>query len=207
MSVRDVVRATAQRKILPLQAGYLADQPYARRMVALLRRSGGARDLDPDAWALLYGDVDESLVGRGDDPTAAEEALLATLALYAIHQQGRSQPMHVSGGATLGAAVRRLHARTDAESTVARLKAAGTSTSFSEACRHLRGLITQMRASDQPIPLDYGSLAVDLYQLQWPDGAATVRRRWGRDLHRQPSEKKNPAPSTTTDTDTTEEIS
>ena len=48
--------------------------------------------------------------------------------------------------------------------------------------QHLRGLVQLMSSKD--IPLDYVSLAGDLYEFQTRDGAARARLRWGQDFYR-----------------------
>lgn len=193
------VRSAANRKVLALQRGYLDENSAARRDLALLRRNPAVGPVDPGVWAVLFeGLDDERLVGRLDEPNTAERALQATLTLYALHQQGRTGPVHSTDGASVGAAVRSLHQQTGAASTIDRLKAAGAATTFAGTCHHLRGLVSQFRSADRPIVVDYAALAGDLYQLQWPSSASQVRRRWGRDLHRNPRPPADQAAATTT---------
>jgi CRISPR system Cascade subunit CasB len=51
-----------------------------------------------------------------------------------------------------------------------------------EVSHHLRGLIQLLKAGN--IPLDYPSLAEDLYQFQFPEMKDSVRLQWGRQFYR-----------------------
>ena len=119
-------------------------------------------------------------------PTWEEWAVSGALTLYALHQQGNDQKMHVKGQ-SLGTAVGSL-AGSDEERLKAvqrRFNAFATAQSMPECLHHLRGLIQLLRS--EGIPMDYGELAGDLYTFQVPEGAAKVRLRWGQDFYRAAS--------------------
>lgn len=165
-------------------------------LLARLRRAvGKPPGWDPDLWELTLSEVPGRAVS--DAPTAEERAVHTALTLYAVHQQSRPEPMHVRGHG-LGRAVRSLASATQAESAVRRrFDAAATATSFDEEVHHLRGLVTQLRA--HRVPLDYGLLADDLYQLQDPRKVDGVRLRWGRQYYRIDSDDAAHASAHTTD--------
>lgn len=176
--------------IAGLQAMALARNSGAAARLARLRR-GVTRTPGtvPDIWEDTIGVVPERLRGRNDAPSEAENATHAAITLWALHQQSKSEPMHRHErfrGRDLGAAVRDLrrarHADgTDIDPVLRRFQALATATTYAETLQHLRGLVTLLR--DAGITADYGQLAADLYLLQAPDGAATVRLRWARSLH------------------------
>ena len=56
-----------------------------------------------------------------------------------------------------------------------------TADSPEELAHHLRGLVQLLKAAD--IPLDYASLAMDLYFMQVQRARDGVRLRWGRDYY------------------------
>lgn len=186
--IEEALVATVVKRVAILQDGYLKDQPSAVRTLATLRQSlsrGGISD--PGVWEVVFTDLPVELVGRGDDPSRAEQVLHACLTTFAIHQQGRAQRMHRSGQ-SLGRAVRDLAAATNENATLRRFKALGTTSTWAETLHHLRGLVRQMRgAGGTGISLDYGRLARDLYRLQRSRTATQVRLAWGRDFHRRPS--------------------
>lgn len=170
-----------------LQAGYQSDRADAVTALARLRRAVPAgRQLSPEAWDIFDG-MPAQLLGEGDEPSEAEFAAAAALALFAIHQQSRRDSgMHRRGRQhSLGHAVARLSKAVDSQGVDRRFRALTRSADAIAALQHLRGLITQLRA--ERIPLDYGSLARDLYNLQYPGSVHSVRMRWTRDFHRPTS--------------------
>lgn len=198
-SVRGVLRATAAARVADLQARVLADDSDAFATLARLRRCDPADvGAEPLVWAVTLAHLPDELTGyrsgRSDTPTPAERALHATLVLYAVHQQSRDEGVHrpgISLGYAAGQLARARAVDEDLDSaTVSRLHQAALATDFEGHVHHLRGLIQLMRAEKRSIGLDYGLLAVDLWQLVDPyQDAREVLARWGRDLHARP---KNP---------------
>ncbi|MFV0429613.1 MAG: type I-E CRISPR-associated protein Cse2/CasB [Arachnia sp.] len=181
------IYADLTRRISPLQQGYTATPrtSWAQRTLAELRRADpAAPGADPALWEVTLNNMPEGLAGRGDAPSWAESAIHASLVLYAVHQQGASLPMHVSG-VGLGDAVRRVsYARSGSDwdpGTISRFHALARAQSSAIRLHHLRGLVTLMRG--EKVPLDYGQLASDLWLLN-TRGADRVMLRWGRQLHR-----------------------
>ncbi|GAA2833676.1 type I-E CRISPR-associated protein Cse2/CasB [Crossiella cryophila] len=191
------VGVEVDRRILSLQQGVLANRSAEVAALARLRRAvgkpaGSVADVQRYTLSPAFASPD-----AGDDPTPGEIAAHTALTLYATHQQSRGKRMH-QRGRRLGAAVRQLHPQepTDPPSPVLRrFQTLGTSESFTELLHHLRGLVQLLRSQD--IALDYGLLAEELLRWQRPDGAASVRLRWGRDFYRTTT-----STTTTTDIDT-----
>lgn len=205
--IRDILRATVSRRVAELQNRVLADDSDTVATLARLRRCDPADvGAEPLVWAITLGDLPEALtqysVGRPEAPTPAERAIHATLVLYALHQQSRDEGVH-RPGVSLGYAVGQLaRARAVEEEldsgTVGRLHQAALATDFDGVVHHLRGLIQLMRAEKQTTGLDYGLLAVDLWQFADPyQDHHEVLARWGRDLHVRP--KTTLIPATTTE--------
>nr|WP_300337523.1 type I-E CRISPR-associated protein Cse2/CasB [Actinomyces sp.] len=178
-----------------LQHRYSAGESSGRADLAALRRaarmSPGAL---PEVWNLTEVPVPP---GHSDAPTREEIAVHTAMTLYAIHQQSRTEPMHVPGRG-LGQAARALIGPPDDElsSARARFNALVTSTTMSELTHHLQAFVSQLRA--RRIPLDYAALADELVRFQQADGAKAVRLTWARqyaDLSR------TPVPDTTDSTD------
>jgi len=172
------------RRVGRLQAAAAGtnDAPWVRAVLAGLRGAiGRAPGSVPEVWEWTAVDTDDR---TGDDPTPEEWAVHVALCLYAIHQQGRPEPMHRAGQG-LGQAVRRLAGSdADIDSPVRRRFAkVVTASSMDECVHHLRGLVTQFRSAQPSIGLDYAMLADDLVRLQQPGGAATVRLRWSRQYY------------------------
>ena len=206
-SRRAILRGVAGARVAELQARVLADEPVAVATLARLRRCDPAAvGAEPLVWAVTLGDLPEQLTtypsGHPDSPTPAERALHATLVLYALHQQSRDEGVHraaISLGYAVGQLARSRAIEEDLDSgTVGRLHQAALATDFEGHVHHLRGLVQLMRAEKQTIGLDYGLLAVDLWQFADPrQDSREVLTRWARDLHRRP---KTPEPTTKEET-------
>lgn len=174
-------------RVSRLQARILArgDGPTKATLAKLRRRVGQPLAADLELWGLVFDGFPESELGRGDLPSPAEEAAYAAMTLFAVHQQSKFEPMHVSG-VGLGAAVRGLASPDGAEGESHppphRFTALATADTFADTLHHARGLVQQLRAAS--IGVDYGRLAEDLAALQDLDRADSVRLSWAREFHR-----------------------
>lgn len=193
-----MLKRYAGEQVGRLQTGYLRGTAQSKADLALLRKVDPAQD---DrlllAWEATFQDPPAELMGRGDTPEPTERVLVTALHLFAIHQQSKAEPMHVSG-IGLGAAIRQLTNPNDAESRTApvmrRYHALTTATGLGETTQHLRGLVSQLR--EKGAPLDYAQLALDLLLLDSERTRSGVRLRWARDLTRaaqNPEEEREKA--------------
>lgn len=152
--------------------------------MANLRRGIGKKPGElPELWGLLFRDFPEELMSRDGEATWAEWAVSGALTLYALHYRGMKQSAYLQNR-RLGIAVRMLAGNDDNEMKAVqrRFNAFATARNMPECMQHLRGLVQLMSSKD--IPLDYVSLAGDLYEFQTRDGAARARLRWGQDFYR-----------------------
>ncbi|MFJ1652373.1 type I-E CRISPR-associated protein Cse2/CasB [Streptomyces sp. NPDC088337] len=214
---RERVARLAAGHIAALQRGYLDDQSHAVAALARLRRGAGreAGQL-PDLWALIdTGPLHETPHGARPlserELVRAEDALHVALTLYALHQQSRRSGMYQADRPDrrrgLGAAVRRMMKPGEIDEPVhKRLVRAGTAPDLTVLAQRLRDIVVLLRRED--IQLDHALLAGQLYTWQWPGGADTVRREWGRSFHAWHDKPKDGAAASagsdttrTTDTD------
>ena len=155
-----------------------------RADLANLRRGIGKKPGElPQLWELLFRDFPEELMSQNGNPTWEEWAVCGALTLYAMHQQGNDQKMHMDGQ-RLGIAIGSLADGDEdhLKPVQRRFNAFATAKGMPECLHHLRGLIQLLRRDG--IPLDYVELAGDLYVFQTPDGAARIRLQWGQDFYR-----------------------
>lgn len=176
--------------------------------LAKLRRAVGSEiGEDPAAWQVAFLGFGGNTPDEFPFPTSQELAVYRALTLYALHQQSKSQSMHVDGP-SLGAAMNRLAYASGSgdasEPVIRRFNALVTADTDEETRWHLRSLVGQLRAHD--IPLDYGRLARDLAALDGfgrkRESRDAARRRvqlqWSRDFSRTPtSEPSNDSAQTT----------
>lgn len=179
-----------QRRFLDDRSGKRPDRSILGQLAALRSARLDTPGADPAVWDVTLADLPDDLRGRGNSPATREElAIHSALVLFAHLQQGRDQPAH-RPNQELGVAVRDLALRRQAAqggssldlAVVKRMHAAALAPTHSQRVRHLFGLIQLMHA-ERNMSLDFGSLAVDLYQLQFPQRVAGVQLRWGRQLH------------------------
>lgn len=197
-SIRSAVVSHTAKKLHELEAHLAAGTARSKADLARLRRAvNQAPGSVPEVWDITLGELPERLVGKGDDPSRAETAVHNALALYALHQQGKSESMNRRGEG-LGRAVRRYILTKDVtggfdnESPILRrFNALSTADSVDELLWHLRSLITQLRGSN--ILLDFAELAGQLYDFHFSEARDRVRLAWGRQLYTAPkTTEKNP---------------
>jgi len=192
-SQKNELRALVRKRAGLLQRDYLGSRTSAlaraRRDLANLRNAATvAPGTEPSIWDLTITGVTDG--STSDYPTKEEWAVHLALTLFAIHQQSRSEPMHIDGKG-LGQAIALLERRSgdysgnrasplhkEPSPIRRRFNMVVTSRTLPELSNHLRGLVRQFRAKE--IPLDYGQLASDLFEFQIPGGADSVRLRWAR---------------------------
>lgn len=175
------IRRYVTSQVIRLQTGYMAGSSRSRADVSHLRRSiGKPLGADPAILPLVMDPTDD--VSMLDVPTRAEGAILGALALYALHQQSETRPMHAEG-VRFGTALSRIRSDggNERQGVVRRFAGVMTANSLPEVLTKARGLIQLLKQADQP--LDYGLFADDLYRLQSPYSADGVRLRWGRDFY------------------------
>lgn len=128
-------------------------------------------------WPFYSCEIDDRLALRGE-VTVEQQAEHAALALFGLHQQGQSNPMHrpkVAPGAALR--VLRGSGKFSAETLDSRISTAMASSSVSSFLHSMRGLVQQLRTVAQP--LDYNLLMRDIERWHQPTDRQRVRREWG----------------------------
>jgi CRISPR system Cascade subunit CasB len=157
-----------------------------KAILAKLRHGIGKKPgEDPELWGILLEGLPEKWLSNRGEPSPAEWAIYTSLTLFALHQQGNDpQCRSMQGqGVSLGRAVRGLvKDDEDEERILRRFRQVVGADSMPELTHYLRSMVQLLRQED--IPLDYGALANDLYQFQFPEAAARVRLRWGEDYYR-----------------------
>lgn len=122
-----------------------------------------------DDWAARRGEV-----------SIEQAAEHAALALFGLHQQSKTRPMH-RPGIPLGKALRKLRedGKFSQQAVDARVDAAATATNVTALLMRLRSLIDQLRTINQP--LDYDQLMKLIHDWHSTDGRQGARRKWAVD--------------------------
>lgn len=151
-----------------------------KAILSRLRNSIG-RDISETAavWPFVFEEIPPEYLSTSGTPTYQEKAILASLQLYALHQQGRSKSVHESSDHSIGKA---LHTIRDINNTALdrRFNALITSGNFKELTTHLRHLISILKQKADT-KIDYAKLAEDFYWYQMSSESANrMRMRWGQ---------------------------
>lgn len=172
------------------------DTSSSKAHLAQLRQSIN-RDIYTAAgvFPLIFSNISDQHLGRGGRLTDGERAIITTLQLYALHQQGKSENVNIVENTDEGKRARNLGAvlnslRTD-ENTRAvdrRFNAMITANNFDELTIHLRHLIKLLKSRSQS-KLNYPQLANDLYFYQ-KGFEDELRLKWSRSYYRQPNKQK-----------------
>lgn len=173
-----------QMELLAGDAGTL-DLGSSKAQLAQLRRGVGKRPGElPELWGIFLRNMPEELMGKEGRPSYAEWAIYTALTLFALHQQGHSEPMHAEGEENrLGRAVKKLaHGEEEEENVRRKFSIAARSDDMEELSYHLKTLVRMLGSND--IKLDYEDLAKDLYRFQFENDTDQVRLKWGQDFYR-----------------------
>lgn len=188
-----------------LWATYRDDVPWGVRQMAMLRRVDLA-DLDSatEVWSLLSDVPDRGVRWRDDDAlTRMEWSALASLVLYANHQQSKRQRSMHRRHIRVGAALSGLAPDKSQRDAVSdRFRALLDCDERDAVFQHLRGLISRLRREERP--LDYAGLASDLYRLQDVRSAPSVRLRWARDFYTYAPDSNETAAASTSEKETSQ---
>ena len=173
-----------QMELLAGDAGTL-DLGSSKAQLAQLRRGVGKRPGElPELWGIFLRNMPEELMGKEGRPSYAEWAIYTALTLFALHQQGHSEPMHAEGEENrLGRAVKKLaHGEEEEENVRRKFSITARSDDMEELSYHLKTLVRMLGSND--IKLDYEDLAKDLYRFQFENDTDQVRLKWGQDFYR-----------------------
>jgi len=138
---------------------------------------------------VVFASIPEEYLGKSGDLTPAERAIVTSLQLFALHQQGSDQLVHLQSTSiesgvrdNLGASLRALRVGDDTQAVDRSFNAMITSTNFNELSNHLRHLIKLLK-SRTDAKVDYAQLAQDLFWFQVGNQSA-VRLRWSRSYYK-----------------------
>lgn len=121
-----------------------------------------------EAWSFVFEDIDEELLGTSEKLTYEERAILSTLELYAIHQQGHHESVDYQGGEkweNIGYSLASLRSSENKNSIDRRFNAMITSSTIEELLHHLRQMIKLLKSNSKNTRINYSRLAKDLYKF------------------------------------------
>lgn len=170
------------------------DRSSTRATLANLRNSLG-RDIETavEIWPLIYEHMPEEFLSKNGNLTAEERAIITTLQLYAVHQQG--QPFTVNENArgnyaNIGSSLKLLRTGDNTKAIDRRFNAMITASTYGELENHLRYLVKLVRSKGKgTIRINYSQLANDLFWYQ-VGSSQSVKLGWGRSYYSQVNSPK-----------------
>lgn len=151
----------------------------AGNLAAIRNSTGKGFDDALGVWPILFPLMPEEYLGNGS-LSYEEKALLVSLQLYALGQQGSNKVMNDEKN-SVGSALR--HLRNEKSSSLdRRFNTMLTSTTFDEFTYHLRQIF-KLGKSDNTFKLNFSGLADDLFIYQI-GGSRQICLKWAKDYYR-----------------------
>lgn len=134
-------------------------------------------------WPIVFEQMPESFLGKSGKLTDEEQAILTTLQIYALHQQGRSNSVNKRSEKgqwnNIGMSLKFLRVGDDTTAIDRHFNTMITSSTYEELIHHLRQLVRLLKAKNPDVTIDYARLGNDLYwYLRNED--ESVRLRWAK---------------------------
>ena len=170
-----------------LGEGYRSNQASAVEAIAVLAQAAG-RPIGSSLQALKWT-IDEAPAGwvnKDGQASRAELAAYAALTLFAVHHRSRKEVSPHTDTVKFDQAVHQaVDSAANGTGIERRFEQFGAATSWDQLIGRLRSLIQLLKQDRRAF--DYGQLAKDLFDWQFPERRNTVRLRWGRDFYNLPS--------------------
>jgi len=138
-----------------------------KRLLASLRNSiGKPFSATIEVWPLVFTHIPEQFLGVQSQMTPEERAILTSLQLYSLHQQGKHDSVYLEkekkSWTNIGHSLASLRQGENSIAVDRRFNVMITSTTFEELSHYLRQLISQLK-SKSDAKVDYAQLADDLF--------------------------------------------
>ena len=148
-----------------------------------------------DVFSVLYEYIPESFISSNKDLSFEEKAILTSLQIFAIHQQGNSQSVLIdtdkddSKYKNMGFSLKALRIDDNVKSTDRRFNTMITADTFEEFTFHLRQLVNLLKSKTEQ-KVNYSKLAQDLYFFQIPTTRENVKLSWAKQYYRYTNKNK-----------------
>lgn len=166
------------------------DSPSGKAHLARLRNSIGKPGHNShEVWPLLFENLPEYFLGYTGELSHEERAILTSLQLYALHQQGLSSnvliDLDLHPYSNIGTSFKEMRLEEKNRlSTDRRFNTLISSATFQELTHHLRQMVSLYRSRTKEAgKINYSQLAEDLYWYSRGYGDS-VRLKWAREYYR-----------------------
>lgn len=169
-------------KILNSISGTLGSSQGKANLSSLRNSIGKPITESVAIWPIMYEFLPEHFLSKKGYVTNEELAIISTLQLYALHQQGKDESVNnISEKGqwnNVGYSLSALRTGDNIISTDRRFNALITSETFDELFYHLRQMISLLKSKTSE-KIDYAALASDLYWFL-RGNKENIRLNWAR---------------------------
>ena len=174
------------------------DSPANKAILANLRNSiSKSYSQSIEVFSLLYEHIPESFISSSNNLSFEEKAILTSLQIFAIHQQGNGQSVLLdtdkddSKYNNMGFSLKALRVDDNVKATDRRFNTMITADTFEEFTFHLRQLVNLLKSRTNQ-KVNYAKLAQDLYFFQIPTTRENIKLPWAKQYYRYTKkDKKN----------------
>lgn len=166
VSIKDSVYSVTNRILMKL--GNMLNTPSGKTNLANLRNSVGKPLSETiNIWPIIFEQIPVEFLGNGRRITCEENAILTTLQLYALHQQGIADNIFTiekeDGWGNIGSSLKVLRKTDNSVAIDRRFNAMITATTYEELIHHLRQMIKLLKARQKTKKINYALLSQDLH--------------------------------------------
>ncbi len=162
------------------------DYSSGKAKLAKMRSSMGRSD-PVETYPFLFEMIPEELLGHSATLSDEEKAIIWSLQLYALLQQGRNDLVHEKAETSqnLGSSLSKLRIGGDSGSVDRRFNAMILADTEEEFQMHLRYMFRLYKSKIKNGTVDFAALAMDIYRfIHWEDGKERIRLTWSREYYR-----------------------
>lgn len=168
------------------------DNSYIKAKLANFRNSiGRESNLPIDIWPILVKHIPNEYIGKNSELTAGEQAILHTMQLYALYNQGNSESFLIfendSSWENMGTSFAELRNKKENSEKVAidrRFNIMVTSETYNEFLYHLRQMIRLLKTKiNSQVDIDFPKLGQDLF-IFIKGKEESIRIQWSREYYR-----------------------
>ena len=146
-------------------------------------------------FSTFYKYLPDSFISEYGDLSYKEKAIITSLQIFAVHQQGNSQSVLLEADdenkyKNIGYALKVLRTDENQKSTDRRFNAMISAGTFEELTFHLRQLVSLLKSrSDQKV--NYAKLSQDLYYFQIPSMRENIKLSWAKEYYKFTNKEKD----------------
>ena len=177
-----------------LSSSYISENLSGKANLAKLRKSVGKSITESnEVWQILFENLPEEFLGNTKTPSNYEKAILCSLQLYALHQQGKTDSVlsqtQENKYKNIGYSLKQMRTSDNQDALDRRFNAMLVANTYEELSNHLRYMMKLLKSKAPETKVDYAKLAQDLYWFLVGYKKET-RLNWAREYYKMNKTEK-----------------